>query len=81
MTAPTRASELAPALEVYGAEIARHSRDYSVFPIARCECGWQSTAAPRQASRSLGLHIGAAHRRASRAFDAAVDAIRIGGTR
>lgn len=60
---------LQPALDTYGAELDAHQHTYSGRPA--CTCGWQAQPTSRKPRNAVGLHIGAAQRRASRAYDAA----------
>lgn len=59
-----------PALNEYGIEIGRHGQATYVVESARCDCGWAPGAhvSPRQRRRAVGLHIGAAMRRADIQF-------------
>jgi hypothetical protein len=68
---------VAPALEAYTRALEAHRKLYGL-PAGRdrCTCGWvpsrpTMTAASR--SRAVGLHVAAAERRASKAFDKAAD--------
>lgn len=58
------ATDLAPALAVYGAELDAHQRDHTT-PWPSCRCGYA------RSSRSVGMHIAAAHKRAEKGYDAA----------
>jgi hypothetical protein len=68
---------IAPALDAYTAEIARHGHEGFTAAVdehhfeARCRCG-QTFRKPKRAiaNRSVGMHISAAEKRASRAYDA-----------
>jgi hypothetical protein len=72
--------DMLAALETYRAEIARHQHDsprlFGSSPrdrwVGRCLCGWESSLSKSSraiANRSAGLHVSAAWRRASRAYD------------
>lgn len=68
---------IAPALEAYAAALREHGHNYTaqianldVDVPAACLCGWAPTRPGRSPRRAVGLHIAAAARRASRAFDA-----------
>lgn len=81
---------LAPALDVFGEELAlhmyasatevmaRYSRFGPVAYVGTCACGWTGRRASHDrgtANRSAGLHRSAAEKRASKAYDAAADAV------
>lgn len=68
---PVLTTVIQPALDAYAAAIATHQHDYSTWgtgtPIA-CLCGYVGRG--RSPRRSVGLHVAAAERRASKAYDA-----------
>lgn len=74
-TAPTLSpveAIVAPALDAYSAELAAHGHVYGELgsTVRSCRCGFVGKAG-RNAGRSVGLHIAAAERAASKRYDAA----------
>lgn len=76
MTAPLEVI-LAPALDQYSADLAAHDQASYTGPGA-CRCGWtpaRTSCADPRGRRAVGLHVAAAHRRASRRYDQAAAAL------
>jgi hypothetical protein len=59
-----------PALDAYGEALSAHRHSGYGEPVA-CTCGWTSQRLSRTPRRAVGLHISAAHKRASKACDEA----------
>lgn len=76
-TRPTLLEAIEPALADYSAAIGAHSKVIGIAHADRCSCGWEPARPMPAASRSraVGLHVSAAWRRASKAYDAATDRI------
>lgn len=60
---------LAPALAAYGEALEAHNHTYGT-PTPACSCGYEG-----RSRRGVGMHIAAAHKAASKAFDAASAAV------
>lgn len=84
MTAYDELTEaLRAPLDAYGDELAKHRRiapdervvDGRILSRGACACGWRARrelASRAVANRAAGLHVSAAERRASKAYDAEV---------
>lgn len=69
---------VAPALEQYGRDLDEHGHDYAA-ENPRCRCGYKPPREPHDrrtrglARRSVGMHVAAAEKRASKAYSAAAE--------